>query len=313
MFAVPLGAAHPVHAALPETLHLDSYDTVQNGASGPVQTSDALPAGAYFTATVTGTYSAFTPSLWFPVEPRPRRICGTPENDALIPSPGRPTSRVGQDAATTFARPKPLDAGCPTLPRMRNAFEIADQGTFAYRAPIGGQPSGPNPQHTYRFLLAGNGSPAQFRLRDVNVFDNYGVLSITVRNATVEECAGLPLCVASVNAGVSAGAQAVTAASPPPPTAVACASRRRFRINVRFFARDPVVAATIRRATATGPRLKVTRVRGRLGTLLSFIGNPAGRVQVHIFARTRSGKVKTGIRAYRLCAKRTLPLTLPKL
>jgi len=301
--------ASPVQAALPETLFLDSYSPTQDGYSGPVQTTDPLAAGSFYTATVTGTYSAFIPSLWFPVEPRPRRICGTPESDALIPSPGRPTSRVGADAATTFARPKPVDAGCPALPRLRTALEIADQAPFAYRAPIGGQPGGPNAQHSYRFLLTGNGAPAQFRLRDVNVLDNYGVLSIKVEGAVVADCGGLAACVASTPTGASPP----PLVTPPLPAAAICKSRRKFRINVRFFARDPVVSATIRKGSARGQRLKVTRVRGRLGTTLSFIGNPSGRVSVFIFARTRSGKIKTGSRRYRLCAVRTLPLTLPKL
>ena len=313
--ALPLGVAQSAHGALPETLLLDSYSDGQDGDSGPVQTTDSLAVGAYYTATVTGTYSPFTPSLWIPVPPRPRPICGTPESDAQIPSPGRPSSRVGADAATTFARPKPLGAGCPALPRARTAFEIADQGVFAYRTPIGGQPTAPSAQHLYRFLLAGSGAPAQFRLRDDNVLDNYGVLSITVRGATVEDCAGLPPCIAAVTTRLLDGgdAPATTFNAPPPPAAVTCTSRRRFRINVRFFPHDPVVAATIRSETARGRRLKVTRVRGRLGTTLSFVGHPEGRVAVYIFARTRSGKLKTGARTYRLCAERTLPLTLPKL
>lgn len=305
-------------AAIPGTFYLDSYSSGKTGSSGPTVT-DALASGQYFVAKVSGTYGPYGPKLWQP----PFATCGKTDPDALIPSPGRPQSRVSQDAEWIYGRPDRSPGNCKPLPGRAQYLQISTTGVggiFSHRTPIGGLTAAPRDDHTYSFLLAGTGAPAALRLRDTNTMDNYGVLQIDLRLATPADC------------GNDAACTTATQGNPPPPdqqpaqqqqgfaapnggpgasggllgaSQKACVSRRSRRITVRYFRKDPVIRATIR---FRGKHLKVTKRRDkkhrnriRLSTLLNFKGLPKGAYTVDIVARTKKGKIRRGTRTYNLC------------
>ncbi len=321
--ALVLAFAPAASAALPETLALNTYDAGTADFTPVIASTDALTAGQFYVATVTGTFSNVAATHW-----TERETCGSPEADAMFPSPGRPASRVGKDAEWAFAHTRIGTGGCGPLPERGTAFQVATNGTFGHPSqPIGGAGSAPRGSHSYAYLLAGTGGPVRFRLRDVNTRDNYGVLQIVLRAATPADCGTTPACPGPTTPPTPPGG----GGAPPAgggtlgatqqqggtqgATTRTCASKRAFRIKIRFFRKDPVVSATV---TLLGKKLKVTKIRGpfkgtkQLTALISFKGQPPARYNVPIRARTRSGKVLRNTRKYRTCT-RHIPGRIPKL
>jgi hypothetical protein len=282
----------------PQTLYLDTYRAADAGSSEAVPTSETLAGGKYYVATVSGTFSAFIPRLMSDGL-APFALCGTAEASATLPSPGRPESRVGQDAEMVFGRPSP--GPCPSLPAAYSSFQVDTASGFAHPQAAGGPYTAPRSDHTYDYLLRGENAPAAFRQVDTYTRDNFGVLTITVRPATASDCAGNAACAASA-------VEPRTAVQPSlalPLPSRSCTSRRSVSIRVVTHRKDPVVAASGR---FNGKRIRVIVRRlgnsRRLTTVIDMRGLPAGKVTIQLTARTRSGRILTGRRTYRTCTVR---------
>src|SRR5690349_1628962 len=89
VLAVTGSAFADISASTPETLLLDSHLGTAPMA-GPVMTSDILTNASFYVVTVSGTYSVYAPALWDPANPNGWRVCGTPEDHPMTPSPGQP-------------------------------------------------------------------------------------------------------------------------------------------------------------------------------------------------------------------------------
>lgn len=299
MLALPGLAA----AALttPETLYLDTYENSGDQASGPVSTTETLADGTFYVAEVSGTLSVYEADLWKHLGGG-IFICGTPLAAPEIPSPGRPDTNVSQDAMWVFARPQ-RSRCVQHFPYRYGSFQVSLGGPFASVTPTN-LGAGPNPDHKYALLLRGTGGAASFQHRDSQTRDNNGVLTILVRPATSTDCAGNVECLAATAGSTLApvSGSAPSTGSPLIPPRRQCLSRRRFRIRVRLFPRNPVVTATVR---VDSKRVRVLRVklRGvrRLVAIVDLRGIPPRLVPVDISARRRSGKIMVGRRTYQTC------------
>jgi hypothetical protein len=281
----------------PTTVFLDTFESVNDGAAGPVATADVLAPGQFYGVEVSGTFSTFNEEIWN------RRtsyfgICGIAATDAALPSPGRPATPAGQDAEIVFARPWFFP--CRTTPYRYRSFQMDTGSGFGHPGANGVSSATPDPSHTYVYLVRGEGQVARFQQMDTQTRDNYGVLSITVRPATASDCAGNAECL-----GAAVPASAASTAAVPTVQSRTCVSRRRFRIRVVSRRRDPVVAATVR---VNNKRVRVRRLRirgvSRLTASVDLRRLPRNRFSVLITARRRSGKVVAGKRTYRTCTKK---------
>ena len=149
-------------------------------SGGPIRTAITLENGIDYQITISGTWSTWEASWW-------SSVCkGIPEAQPRILSPNRENGNVGLDAAFIFARPKRSEycgqlEHLPTL--FRPFFRIVtslNNGT-SWQTLI---PDNPvyNPEHVYIYTLQGKGFPAQFKLEERSPQDNYGILTILVKN-----------------------------------------------------------------------------------------------------------------------------------
>lgn len=162
-----------------ETLQLDTFESTNDGAAGPVTTSQALAAGQEYLITVGGTFSVYIASHW-----ETMFVCGAAEPAPEKLSPGTTNGQVGWDAEVEFAAPSqvPCDEYVNPPPKHSpgSQFEMDIGSGFSHIEPTGGPFSSPSPDHVYRYEVTGQGSPASFRFADNPSSDNYGVLTITL-------------------------------------------------------------------------------------------------------------------------------------
>jgi hypothetical protein len=279
--AVTLGGAAPAYAGVRdgETLYLDAHDNDNDGDAGPVVTSEPLQTGVNYVIDVQGTYTAYSASLW--TADRKGRLCGAPDAQPWLPSPGQLDAPAGQDAELVYAQP--WRHPCPALPHKNPGFQLDFGEGWTRVEPVGGAPTAPAPDHHYTYLLEGRGVPVGFRIVDQPTSDDYGVLTVTVRQADQP---------ATPHAAVT-------------PTVVTprqCLSRRKVVLHLSGRRRDPIVAATAR---ITGRSVSAKRHAGKpLLLRLDLSGRPAGRLDVLISERTRSGRVQLERRRFKLCARK---------
>jgi hypothetical protein len=285
----------------PEQLLMDTQHAPNTGFAGPVSTSDILTAGRYYGIQAQGTYSAFLPNVWARANTLPRIVCGAPEALPTLPSPGRATALAGQDVEVIFARP--WFAPCPhALPAtLAPLFQMDTGSGFSHVVPNGGPFTTPQPNHSYTYLVRGQGAIASFRIGDSNTVDNNGILQIAVRPATVSDCAGNTDCLSQVQPQTASSAAANTTLTLP--SNKSCVSRRRFTLHVVTHRKDPVTRATI---LLNGKALKVLRKRGhgllRLSAVVDLRKRPLLTLRILITARTRKGRIIVGRRTYHTCA-----------
>jgi hypothetical protein len=204
VMAIAPAAAHAVTAApssttLPALVYLDSYkpNAPHDGVAGPVkigQPNGVTPPGRLLVAEVKGTISYWYWKTWsHPTLQSPfTKICGTPENAPIFPSPGRHSGHVGIDPEYIFSRPwsKGQCAKFP-VPRHTAAFQISNGGPYAHVEPLGGHPTAPASNHRYDYPIKSTGGVIKFQLLDApGTADNYGRFRIILRNATAADCAG---------------------------------------------------------------------------------------------------------------------------
>lgn len=145
---------------------------VSSKTSTPTVGTVTLEAGVEYVIVVEGTWSFWNEAL----------NVGTPDADAMFPTSGggRVSTEVGVDADTLFAYP----SDHPNTIGHQTAFQISLDGgaTFAHLEPVGGPYTVPNVGHLYRFVVTGQGHPAQFKIVDTILYtDNYGELKVTLQ------------------------------------------------------------------------------------------------------------------------------------
>ncbi|MBO9534932.1 MAG: hypothetical protein J7513_18305 [Solirubrobacteraceae bacterium] len=183
-----LPSAAPAHGA--QVVKLDLAAAANATPGGVAAQSARLRARAAYVVTISGTGS-----LWAPADDQPVD-CGTPEPGTTItePSPGRATTAPTADAAIVFAAPRGLPFlggfACveptPTAPPAQAALRMGTRGVLTPAVPIGGVPTVAAADHTYQYAVRGTGRPLQFQYADPLVYDNSGILTITIRGA--REC-----------------------------------------------------------------------------------------------------------------------------
>ncbi len=187
--ALLLAASTPAaHSA--QVLKLDLASPQNAAPRGVAVQSAPLQRRAAYVVTVSGTGSLWTPDA------SARVTCGAPEPGTAItePTPGRAETPPTVDAAIVFAAPRgvPFLGGfaCvgkkPTAPPAQSALRIGTGGRLRAIAPIGGYPRRPAANHTYHYEVTGRGRPLQLQYADPLVYDNSGLLTVTIR--TKEEC-----------------------------------------------------------------------------------------------------------------------------
>jgi hypothetical protein len=176
-----LMSSSPALAQSLGTVKLDSFETPNDGAAGPVTLGQPLAAGQSYAVTVSGTWSAWLPANWNR-DDAGSTVCGTPEDHPVTPSRNRPDSKVGQDSEWLFARPwkRPCSGNRPNVPYTYTGFQINAGTGFTHVTPSGGSGSAPAGNHSYTYIVQGTGVDPQFELRDSSTTDNNGVLTISV-------------------------------------------------------------------------------------------------------------------------------------
>jgi hypothetical protein len=235
-------------------------------------------------------------------------VCGNPLASAQGP--------LGADAEFLFARP--WTAPCPEeLPLHWNNFELSTGSTgYDHPTPIGGPFTAPTAGHEYAYALVGDGGPATFRLRDISngrpaTADNYGDLTIRVRDAVAADCAGSGYALfnepteAACVAAASLPAELTHSAATPSSSVLgvkitspkACVSAREFTIHIQNAKLLDLVSAVV---SINGQAKRTLRGKS-LATVIDLRGLPKGTVTVEIVARERGGKVVRGERVYHTC------------
>jgi hypothetical protein len=102
----------------------------------------------------------------------------------MFPSPvGYGTGPVGQDAETVFAAIEPFSC-TRTPPAEYTGFQMNLGSGFMHYEPVTGATNTPSPDHSYTYVLMGQGQPISFEQLDSRTDDNYGEYHITVTPAT---------------------------------------------------------------------------------------------------------------------------------
>jgi hypothetical protein len=149
-----------------------------------------LISGQTYLVTVTGWVSYWFKSIWdaypsagFPLSP-PRYYSDAPGAPAQADQ-----TKTGYDWECLFGYPEPPWAPVVTIPSHfpQNRVSLDDGATYFDPTPLGGQAC--SPDHTYRYLVVGEGQPAYFRITDTGpTYDNYGKYKICVQAVCGKGC-----------------------------------------------------------------------------------------------------------------------------
>lgn len=309
MYLVGGPAAAGASAAEPGVVTLPAYAPDTTGYAGPVSTLEALPAGKLFVADVSGAVSYFAKEMYLHPSGLWDTVCGSPLASSAGP--------LGADAEFLFARP--WTAPCPQeLPAHWGNFELSTGSSgYDHPVPIGGPFTAPTAGHEYAYALVGDGGPAMFRLKDMPnghpaTADNYGALTIRVRDAVAADCAGSGYALfgepteAACVAVASLPAEPTTPSAATPSSSVlgveitspkACTSAREFTLHIQNAKQLDLVSAVV---SIDGHAKRTLRGKS-LTTVIDLRGLPKGTVTVEIVARERSGQIVRGKRVYHTC------------
>ena len=141
------------------------------GGCGPTVTAPVvLLSGHTYTVRVTGTIAVW--NFW------PSTFCGHALPRPLYPTPG-PTVMTSDDAVFRFAVHSSVH--CPHFPLRTGLFQINTGSGWFVPTAVGNpqQPTG-GAEHPYKFVIRGQGVPAQFRFVDYIVSDNHGSFRIVL-------------------------------------------------------------------------------------------------------------------------------------
>jgi hypothetical protein len=169
-----------------DTVEIDTNDSASEGWAGPYSTRP-LDAGTY-RITIKGTASYWGPTLWAPsARNNGSPVCdGTPERLPITQSSGVENGPVSLDPAFVFAYPRNVPVFCPNgspereAPFRYRSLEISLDGGKSFRSidPVEGAY---NSDHAYKYAVKlTEPTTIEFRFRDSNTRDNYGVFIATI-------------------------------------------------------------------------------------------------------------------------------------
>jgi len=149
------------------------YDTVDRSSTSYV----VLDEGQKYRIVMSGTYSLWVPEQW-----TDQGVCirGKSELRPMFPSPRKTNGWVGADPYYRFARPfygpcqKLLDPG-ETISAMMFSLD----GGKNYSIPIPMIPEY-REDHTYTYVVIGQGYPLKVKLDDAVLDDNYGQIFVII-------------------------------------------------------------------------------------------------------------------------------------
>jgi hypothetical protein len=149
------------------------YDTVNQNSTSHV----VLYGGQKYQIIMSGTYSLWVPEQW-----TSQGVCirGKSELRPMFPSPLRTNGPVGADPYYRFARPfygaceKILDSS-ETISAMM--FSLDGGKSYSIPIPIIAEYS---EDHTYKYVVIGQGYPLKVKLDDAVLNDNYGQILIII-------------------------------------------------------------------------------------------------------------------------------------
>lgn len=194
--AAPMSNA--IAAPFPQSKTLDAYEPNNDDYAGPVK-SAVLAAGVPYVVEVQGTFSYYERQnlRWSSLDAPWKVLCGQPLRRVMFRSTSvkrRLQGRADLDPEFIFAVPRQSASLCaPEYPRHWSNFQMTStalSGGYAHVEPFADPAAGPTADHKYLYPLLGAGQAAGFRLEDLpRTDDNYGLLRLTIREASPEECA----------------------------------------------------------------------------------------------------------------------------
>lgn len=294
-----------------QTVMLDTHVQGSAAAAGPVSTAGSLVTGAHYYVTVAGTMSIWGATQWSASGTQ----CGASEELPMFPSPGTVNGPTGWDAETVFAVPPGvnfynfscLSSQIPFQSTVHSpgGFQLSVSGVdgFSHVAPLGGERSTPTANHTYTYVVTGDGQPASFRFVDEPVSDDYGVFMIKV--LTAAECA-------AINCEGAAAAAEDQTVSPAKgkgevrgtslvklPTG--CLSRRSFPVHFRV-PQGVKVAKIVELINGHPVRSFSAKTAAHVVKAgVDLRGFPAGTFTFELRVTTTRGQVLRSIRTYHTC------------
>lgn len=184
-------AAPKPKSTWPVVVDVDSHTSHHNtdGTTGPV-----LEAGQLYEIKVQGTFSGWPVDYWDDGE-----YCGVAQPSPMWPSPGVANGKVGSDAQWDFAASTTYTAPCDS--DSPNAVKLPEQDDklFIFTDPSQISPNpvyfsdpanldttGPDPSHTYRYYVTGQGKQVTFKISSFSGGQTadpgyYGVLKATIK------------------------------------------------------------------------------------------------------------------------------------
>jgi len=173
-----------------EHFTLDSYHAGGAKYTPPASSHTKLKSALYV-AFVQGTFSYYGAINYSDPQPPWSILCGTPALAPMFPSAGG-SGKVGFDAEYVFARPwtAPLCAKAKLPVKWINFQMYSGSGAWSHPTPLVAT-TAPTASHSYEYAIVGEKAHnVKFRLYDIDTRDNYGSLTISLRDATPADCSG---------------------------------------------------------------------------------------------------------------------------
>lgn len=171
-------SASPTAVTLTEIAVVDLDMAVDGGERYPEVEGPVLEDGVTYRFDVQGTFSIWSPGYW------DSGVCkGAPDDEPMFPSPDTENGKACLDAEFWFAIPFGTGLCTSDFPVPNHTSRVAvslDGGLdFDHVEPIGGEPTEPSLDHSYRYEVVGQGLPVRMRREDSSTSDDYGVLRFT--------------------------------------------------------------------------------------------------------------------------------------
>ena len=253
-------AARADIGAAPVTFKVDSNAPLGSGG-GSASSPDILTAGRLYAITVSGTYAPESAQQWSAFT-----RCGSPEPAPAEASPGQVSRPAGRDAFSRFATVVAPGGSCPQLPAPNNRFQFDfHTGNTYVLTPMNvpANSTAPRSDHTYVYVVRGQGKPFSALIADSAPSDNDGVLTVSTRLATASDCFGNASCLAiyaqSGQSGGSPIGPSATTTTGSTTQAAKCSKRPKHGLVVRFRRSSRFVSATLLVKGKHARRLKIAK------------------------------------------------------
>lgn len=158
------------------------YLNTHSTSGTPLVVGPRLAAGVTYVVTVEGTHSSWSADEW------EAGVCkGESQSEPMYPSPGTANGPVGMDAAWIFAIPVGSSRCGNAVPYKGSAVRMSLDGGASF-VDLGTITDGvgPSPDHSYEYIVTGQGKTLVMNRGSGSATNNYGRLYIEVRRATAD-------------------------------------------------------------------------------------------------------------------------------